>query len=128
MSNREQLRERKLSHHQKPIWRKAFEASMLHTSIEAAEKKAWQAVDIWERVGAFNESQMPSEPRSNADEEKSYRDAFGMLRVWFGTMPGSVELNEMQTDKLYQTVKAFDDGEIDIEDFKADLESIYPTV
>jgi hypothetical protein len=54
MSNRDQ--DRKLAPHQKWIWREAFKASMQHMSIEAAEKKAWIVVDMWEKVGAFNES------------------------------------------------------------------------
>jgi hypothetical protein len=49
-------RERKLKPHQRRIWTDAFKASLSHVSIEAAERKAWQAVDICERVGAFHES------------------------------------------------------------------------
>lgn len=54
MENRN-MQGRTLLPHQRKIWTEAFKASMHHTSIESAERKAWQAVDICERVGAFGE-------------------------------------------------------------------------
>lgn len=54
MENRN-IQGRTLLPHQRKIWTEAFKASMHHTSIESAERKAWQAVDICERVGVFGE-------------------------------------------------------------------------
>jgi len=54
MENRN-VQGRTLLPHQRKIWTEAFKASLYHTSIESAERKAWQAVDICERVGAFGE-------------------------------------------------------------------------
>lgn len=116
--------ERKLLNHEKPIWRKAFEASLHHTSVEGATRNAWKAVDEWNRAGAFNEPQT-SETRSHSDECHLYLEAFGVLRNWLGSM--SAELSGNDGDRLWKTIKEFDDGEIGIENFKADLESIRPT-
>lgn len=68
MSN--ENKDRKLKHHEKPIWRKAFEASMQHTSIEGATRNAWKAVDAWNQANAFNEEQ------ESRDSDSRYRVAF----------------------------------------------------
>jgi hypothetical protein len=120
-------RERKLLHHQKPIWRKAFEASMLHTSIEAAEKKAWVAVDIWERVGAFNESQPPrSDERSTVSEPDpmGYEEGWKTFARWLESL---YEANDNQGDffdAMRNTILDFLDGDLTVEEFQLRLASL----
>lgn len=125
MSNRE-LQNRKLKPHQRRIWTDAFKASLSHVSIEAAERKAWQAVDICERVGAFHESSIHNE-RTSSDEENSYRDAFTTVTEWMGAIPKNTAFNGQQTDDLWDAFGAFDEGVIDIVELKRRLQSIYST-
>lgn len=122
MSNKD-LKDRKLQPYQRIIWRKAFEASMQHTSIEAAEKKAWQAVDIWERVGAFHESQQPSPVPENKPTLQEYEDA------WLALMTRIGECAENEHDwenRLAKSMNAFAANNITTEDFKEDVEQIFP--
>lgn len=122
-------RDRKLLHHEKPIWRKAFEESMKHTSIEGATRNAWKAVDEWNRAGAFNETTpQPSGRVHESGSQQDYREAFDVLCTWLGSMSGSDGLSETQTDKLWLTVKDFDEGKIDVKELHSELESIVPIV
>lgn len=120
-------RERKLQPHQRPIWRKAFEASMQHTSIEAAEKKAWQAVDIWERVGAFNES-TSAELLPDTQTSPDYKSAFEWIREWFNEMSSTVVLGGDQTLKLWEATCDFERGVLTVEGFRDALHAISPFV
>jgi hypothetical protein len=113
-------RDRVLKHHEKPIWRDAFKESMKHTSIEGATRNAWKAVDEWNRAGAFNETSERNEPKVDVEEEASYCEAFGILRNWLGKLPVTVGAN-VNGELLFKTVLAFDDGEIDVEEFKTEL-------
>ncbi len=71
-------RERKLKPYQRRIWTDAFKASLSHVSIEAAERKAWQAVDICERVGAFHESE-PKETTTLPFSDESWKLMWDLL-------------------------------------------------
>lgn len=116
-------RDRVLKHHEKPIWRDAFKENMKHTSIEGATRNAWKAVDEWNRAGAFNETSERNEPKVDAEEEASYRDAFGMLRMWLGRLPITIGPN-LNGSLLFAAVLAFDNGEIDTEEFKSELAAL----
>ena len=105
--------------HQRKIWMEAFKASMHHTSIESAERKAWQAVDICERVGAFGEVSQHSK------EERSKIDKLDGLLKWIETMRS--DSSSEKADKLtqfWQTIQSFDEGEIGINGLRIDLEEI----
>lgn len=106
MSNRE-LQGRKLKPHQRRIWTDAFKASMSHVSIEAAERKAWQAVDICERVGAFHESVAPT-----VEPDRSF-DAFGTLRRLLGDYRDA----KIDAYSLYRIVASFDEQTITEQSF-----------
>lgn len=117
MENRN-VQGRTLLPHQRKIWTEAFKASMHHTSIESAERKAWQAVDICERVGAFGEASqtLPKDVRSATE-------GFDTLLNWIG----SIRTGNVGSDKLtqfWQTIQSFDEGEIDFADFKTEIEAI----
>lgn len=104
-------RERKLKPHQRKIWTDAFKASMSHVSIEAAERKAWQAVDICERVGAFHESVVVDDIDKSDFE---YRTAWKTLADWFeGQVPFEGKL-----DTLHSAIIDFVDGELNAEQFR----------
>lgn len=98
---------------------------MKRTSIEGAERNAWKAVDVWNRAGAFNES-APESRETKVDASKneaSYREAFGVLRMWLDKLPVTVGAN-LNGSRLFDSVQAFDDGEIDVEDFKEELRAL----
>lgn len=115
-------RERKLKPHQRRVWTDAFKASMSHVSIEAAERKAWQAVDICERVGAFHES------ISSTQEERStmgdYEIAFKELRNWFAHLPVSID-TKLNIGSIYDALDLFDRGGLEPDEFRKMLRSIH---
>lgn len=97
-------RERKLLHHQKPIWRKAFEASMSHTSVEGAERNAWKAVDVWDRVGAFNECSSETSSGSVHPEKA--------LHTFRRFLNDAADVELINAKSLYEIISDFDDGRI----------------
>jgi hypothetical protein len=113
-------RDRKLKHHEKPIWRKAFEASMQHTSIEGATRNAWKAVDAWNQANAFNE------PSQSEDRTINCTDAFHWLTEWLSGVDVESGLNKQEMFKLWETVSAFENGESNLNQFKNSLHSIFP--
>jgi hypothetical protein len=121
MSNNDQ--KKKLQPHQRPIWRKAFEASMQHTSIEAAERKAWHAVEIWERVGAFNESPSPMpESETEPDVSEDYEQVIAELVDWLNRLPPHFAID---SDALFDRLRVFHVGDSDPDVFRASLRTIY---
>lgn len=120
MSN-ESLKDRKLKPHQRQIWCKAFEASMRHVSIEAAERKAWQAVDICERIGAFRESQPQQE--SEYSDATEYKTAFRNLLGWLAKLVPTINPN-IHGGSLFNLVNGFDCGDLDPDEFACGLRSL----
>lgn len=119
MSNETQ--ERKLKPHQRKIWTDAFKASMSHVSIEAAERKAWQAVDICERVGAFHES-MSSQP---IDADKPTIDLSAAWNFLGETLQGCAESAVDWEDRLASAMVYFQKGEMTLADFKTETDLIF---
>jgi hypothetical protein len=110
--------ERKLKHHEKPIWRDAFKESMRHTSIEGATRNAWKAVDEWNRAGAFNES-MALQPESEDDD---CRLAIAHLRQWLEGRKKA--LSENQFTDFWKVMRDFDEAKIELDDFKYSIDQI----
>lgn len=118
MSNRE-FQDRKLKPHQRKIWIDAFKASMSHVSIEAAERKAWQAVDICERVGAFHES-----TQSEIGLHKPKVDlelAWNFLRE---TLQGCAEGSNDWEDRIATAMLDYMKRDIPLDEFKEAIDSI----
>ena len=120
MGNRN-VQGRTLLPHQRKIWTEAFKASMHHTSIESAERKAWQAVDICERVGAFHESTI--EPSISETSNRDFRFLWKTLYEWFDANHEGLE-----SEQIDQPLNAM----VDVEtkgatesDFKESLRSIF---
>lgn len=118
-------RERKLRQHEKPIWRKAFEESMKHTSIESATRNAWKAVDEWNGAGAFNESNQQQESANHIEDERSYRKGFGVLLTNLGRMRPTDSLGPIQCATLSDSAEAFYEGHIDLHIFKEEVDSLF---
>lgn len=118
MSNNE-FKSRKLKPHQRKIWTDAFKASMSHMSIEVAERKAWQAVDICERVGAFYEA--PS--TETQIEMVDYATLWKTLYDWIDSVHNTLEPE--QIDQLLNAMTDVDKNP-SIEDFTKCLRSIFP--
>lgn len=114
MENRN-MQGRTLLPHQRKIWTEAFKASMHHTSIESAERKAWQAVDICERVGAFGDVSQTSVKQSTTQD---YESAFAVL-VGFFVFDDHVESMTIRNPTLLRDVMIdFQRGEIGCHHFK----------
>jgi hypothetical protein len=113
-------RERKLLPHEKPIWRKAFEASLPHMSVEGAERKAWHAVDIWKRVGAFNEPESVNlEPTSKRDGPvplAGFREGWEVLATFIEGDSGAKHIAD--------AMRRFGDGLTSINDFRNQLTNL----
>lgn len=112
--------ERRLKQHEKPIWRKAFEESMKHTSIEGATRNAWKAVDAWNRSGAFNESS--SDPEESTTDETVRNDVWSLLIDWFETLPVS---HDLDFDRLVDAMRAHELGKSTLLQFKEDLREMF---
>lgn len=99
--------ERKLLHHEKPVWRKVFDAKVAQSlSVEAAAKHAWQAVHIWNAVGAFNEPDPVIE-------------GWSVLAKYFLDLGSPGDL-----DDLRNAILGFDSEDWTIEEFKLALQKI----
>lgn len=118
-------RDRKLAHHEKPIWRKTFEEAIKHTSIEGATRNAWKAVDAWNQAGAFNEetSARSTNPDAEFDTNADYREAFDHLHAWLGKLPVTVGPN-IHGKSLYDVMNQFDCGDLDPNEFSVGLRSL----
>jgi hypothetical protein len=119
MSN--ENKDRKLKLHEKPIWRKAFEASMSHTSIEGATRNAWKAVDAWNQANAFNEVSLTEYPSDTSN--RNYKSLWDTLFEWF-----TANHEGLETEQIDQLLNAMEDitskGATEA-DFKESLRSIY---
>lgn len=116
MSN--ENKDRKLKHHEKPIWRKAFEASMQHTSIEGATRNAWKAVDVWIHAGVFNESS-ENFIESKVDGPVSLsamREAWQILTDFIDGDPGAKHISK--------AMRRYGEGLISPNDFRNQLSEI----
>lgn len=123
MENRN-IQNRTLLPHQRKIWTEAFKASLYHTSIESAERKAWQAVDICERVGAFGEV---SQPIELPDHGIDWDAAWTVLCNWLNFAVGDPGLDDSDIQKLWQTLLDFQMGGMSTETFRLRLQAIYAT-
>ena len=123
MENRN-MQGRTLLPHQRKIWTEAFKASMHHTSIESAERKAWQAVDICERVGAFGEASPIDERTNNPQNYFGYTEAWQALIIWFSTDEGTESLTIGNPHQLVELLDRFGTGSISIGEFKKQLKEI----
>ena len=113
-------RERKLKPHQRRIWTDAFKASLSHVSIEAAERKAWQAVDICERVGAFHESMslQVEQDKPNIDLETAWNCLGEILH-------GCAESSTDWEDRLATAMLDYQKGEMTLAEFKEEIDLIF---
>jgi hypothetical protein len=116
-------RERKLLPHEKPIWRKAFEASLPHMSVEGAERKAWHAVDIWKRVGAFNETIVEDQSNHPTPILATYREAWKELATTIGGCSNDKDDWESQ---LCSAMNDFALGKSSLDDFKHEVHLCFP--
>lgn len=123
MGNRN-VQGRTLLPHQRKIWTEAFKASLYHTSIESAERKAWQAVDICERVGAFGEVSCPVQL---PDHVIDWDAAWTALCNWLNFAVGDPGLDDSDIQKLWQTLLDFQRGGMSTETFRLRLQAIYAT-
>lgn len=114
-------RERTLQPHEKPIWRDTFKEAIKYTSVEGATRNAWKAVDAWNAARAFTE--LAEQPKIDVDKATSYCDVFKVLRSWLRKSSMSVEPN-LNVSRLCSAVVAFDEGEIDVEEFKSTLDGV----
>jgi hypothetical protein len=112
--------ERKLKHHEKPIWRDAFKESMRHTSIEGATRNAWKAVDEWNRAGAFNESQ--AYPVDLPAHVIDWEAAWNHLGE---TLHGCAESSTDWEDRLASAMLDYSKSELNIYEFKEEVDLIF---
>jgi hypothetical protein len=118
------VRDAKLKPHEKPIWRKVFEAKVGQSlSVEAAAKHAWQAVKLWNEAGAFNEPDPKPGDQDEPDASGDYIQGFRKLRRWLGRFPFTVK--NIDVPKLYDLTKQLDEGELDPDEFMTGLRSMF---
>jgi hypothetical protein len=115
--------QRRLKDYERPIWRKTFEACLPHMSVEAAERKAWFAVDRWHANDAFNKPSSEDDNQSNSGT--NYRALWETIGKWIDSLGTNSALSAKEVDRVWEAIADVNEGRSDEDEFAASLREIF---